>query len=262
MAKNYTFAEAVRIINAGTDMESITDIGRRYPILMHKVTNVTAKAGEAFVDLMSYMPDYLTANKVNTALKNAAGDETEGTESDADEATENEATETEATEAGAQDFESMSAKQMWDLLGKAGKRKLAKSTKKADLVEACKQAFGAGAAAAEDEDEAETEEAETEANPYDGKSAMELFKECKKRGIKAAPKKTAKFYADLLVKNDAEASAETESESDDWDEDEVKDEEPKAKKGSKKAEKADEKKPAKKAAKKEETADDDDDWDI
>ena len=260
MAKNYTFAEAVRIINAGTDMESITDIGRRYPILMHKVATVTAKAGEAFVDLMNYMPEYLTANKVNTALKNAVGGDTEAedTESDAENA-ETEATE-ETTEAGAQDFESMSAKQMWDLLGKAGKRKLAKSTKKADLVEACKQAFGAGATT-EDEAEAETEEAETEANPYDGKSAMELFKECKKRGIKAAPKKPAKFYADLLVKADAEASTETESDSDNWDEEEAA-EEPKAKKSSKKAEKAEEKKPAKKAAKKEEATDDDDDWDI
>ncbi len=253
MAKNYTFAEAARIINEGKDMEAIADIGRRYPIMLHKVGNVCALAGQAFVDLMSYMPDYLTANKVNTALKNAAG-ETEAEDTDADESTETEAAE-ETTEAGAQDFESMSAKQMWDLLGKAGKRKLAKSTKKADLVEACKQAFGAAAAdeAADAEDEAEETEA-TEANPYDGKSAMELFKECKKRGIKAAPKKTAKFYADLLVKDDAKASEETESESesDDWDEDEApaKDE-PKAKKA-----------PAKKAAKKEEAADDDDDWDI
>ena len=260
MAKNYTFAEAVRIINAGTDMESITDIGRRYPILMHKVTTVCAKAGDAFVDLMSYMPEYLTANKVNTALKNAAGGDTEAedTESDANESAETEATE-ETTETGAKDFESMSAKEMWDLLGKAGKRKLAKSTKKADLVEACKQAFGAGATT-EDEDEAETNEAETEANPYDGKSAMELFKECKKRGIKAAPKKTAKFYADLLVKADAESTTETES--DDWDEEDEVKEEPKPKKAAKKAEKTEEKKPAKKAAKKEETTDDDDDWDI
>lgn len=254
MAKNYTFAEAVRIINAGTDMESIADIGRRYPILLHKVTIVSAKAGDAFVDLMNHMPEYLTANKVNTALKNAGG-ETEGTES---EETEAEVTETEATENETQDFESMSAKQMWDLLGKAGKRKLAKSTKKADLVEACKQAFGAGATT-KDEAEAETEEAETEANPYEGKSAMELFKECKKRGIKAAAKKPAKFYADLLLKNDAEASEETEAESDDWGDDEAKEEEPKAKKSSKKTEKAE---PKKKAAKKEETVDDDDDWDI
>ena len=221
MAKNYTFAEAVKIINAGTDMESITDIGRRYPTLLHKVTKVAAKAGEDFVDLMSYMPDYLTANKVNTALKNAVGGNTEADEdTDAEATTEVESndTETEATDAPVWN-ESMSAKQLWDILGKAGKRKLAKSTKKADLIEACKQAFGATAEADEAEDEVEADEA-TEANPYEGKSAMELFKECKKRGIKAAAKKPAKFYADLLVKADAEAAEATDAESDDWDEEE------------------------------------------
>ena len=256
MAKNYTFAEAVKIINAGTDMESITDIGRRYPTLLHKVTKVAAKAGEDFVDLMSYMPDYLTANKVNTALKNAVGGNTEAEDTDADtdaDTAEVENTENEATEAPAWN-ESMSAKQLWDILGKAGKRKLAKSTKKADLIEACKQAFGATAEAEDAEDEVEADEA-TKANPYEGKSAMELFKECKKRGIKAAPKKTAKFYADLLVKADAEAAEATEAESDDWDEEEA-DEAP-----AKETKKADKKATSKKAAKKEE-ADDDDDWDI
>lgn len=248
MAKNYTFAEAVKIINAGTDMESIADIGRRYPILMHKVTNVCAKAGEAFVDLMGYMPDYLTANKVNAAMKNVAGGDTESDESGADESEETK--ETETTETAVWN-ESMNAKQLWDILGKAGKRKLAKSTKKADLIEACKQAFGN--TSTEDEKEEETTETNTEANPYDGKSAMELFKECKKRGIKAAPKKPAKFYADLLIKADAEASNETESDSDDWDEDEVK-EESKTKKNEKKA--------ASKKTKKEEATNDDDDWDI
>ena len=252
MAKNYTFAEAVKIINAGTDMESIADIGRRYPILMHKVTNVCAKAGEAFVDLMGYMPDYLTANKVNTTLKSSVGgNEETDNESDSDESEETKETETTETTETAVWNESMNAKQLWDILGKAGKRKLAKSTKKADLVEACKQAFGE--TSSEDEKEDETTETNTEANPYDGKSAMELFKECKKRGIKAAPKKPAKFYADLLIKADAEASNETESDSDDWDEDEVK-EEPKAKKNEKKA--------ASKKTKKEEATNDDDDWDI
>ena len=249
MAKNYTFAEAVKIINEGTDMESIADIGRRYPILMHKVTNVCAKAGEAFVDLMGYMPDYLTANKVNTTLKSSVGgNEETDNKSNSDESEETK--ETETTETAVWN-ESMNAKQLWDILGKAGKRKLAKSTKKADLVEACKQAFGE--ASTEDEKEEETTETNTEANPYDGKSAMELFKECKKRGIKAAPKKPAKFYADLLIKADAEASNETESDSDDWDEDEVK-EEPKTKKNEKKA--------ASKKTKKEEATNDDDDWDI
>lgn len=260
MAKNYTFAEAVKIINAGTDMESITDIGRRYPVLLHKVSKVTTLAGEAFVDLMSYMPDYLTANKVNTALKNAVGGnaDAEDADTDADETVEVEAEEkTEATEVATWN-ESMSAKQLWDILGKAGKRKLAKSTKKADLIEACKQAFGAVAEVeAEDADEADEAEETTETNPYEGKSAMELFKECKKRGIKAAPKKTAAFYADLLVKADAEAvkAEETESESDDWDEDET------AEEPAKETKKPEKKATSKKAAKKEE-AEDDDDWDI
>lgn len=221
MAKNYTFNEAVKIIAKGTDLEAITDIGRRYPVLAHKVAVVTTKAGEEFVDLMGYMPDYLTANKVNTAIK--AGIAESGSNEDAED-TEAEATTEDAgedaTEATVQWDESMNAKQLWDILGKAGKRKLAKSTKKADLIEACKQAFGAGAT---EDDEAETEEAETEANPYDGKSAMELFKECKARKIKAAPKKPAKFYADLLIKDDAakakaDKKAEAESEEDDdWD---------------------------------------------
>ena len=249
MAKNYTFAEAVKIINAGTDMESIIDIGRRYPTLLHKITKVTAKAGEDFVDLMNFMPDYLTANKVNTAIKSAVGGNTETDESDADaeetapaEDTEVEDTEVEDTDDSVWN-ESMSSKQLWDILGKAGKRKLAKSTKKADLIEACKKAFGA---TLEVEDE-------TEANPYEGKSAMELFKECKKRGIKAAPKKNAKFYAELLIKADADTSKE-ENDSDDWNEEEIKEENKPAKKI--------EKKESKKSAKQEETADDDDDWDI
>lgn len=248
MAKNYTFNEAVKIIAKGTDLEAITDIGRRYPVLAHKIAVVTAKAGEEFVDLMGYMPDYLTANKVNTAIK--AGITESGSDEDAED-TEAEATEDageDATEATAQWDESMSAKQLWDILGKAGKRKLAKSTKKADLVEACKQAFGAAT-------EVEAEDDATEANPYEGKSAMELFKECKARKIKAAPKKPAKFYADLLIKDDAAKAEATEVESeedDDWGDEEAE--------APKKEKKALDKKPAKKAAAKDE--DEDDDWNI
>lgn len=260
MAKNYTFNEAVKIIAKGTDLEAITDIGRRYPVLAHKITVVTAKAGEEFVDLMGYMPDYLTANKVNTAIK--AGIAESGSDEDAED-TEAEATTEDAgedaTEATAQWDESMSAKQLWDILGKAGKRKLAKSTKKADLVEACKQAFGA-ATEAEAED-AEAEDDATEANPYEGKSAMELFKECKARKIKAAPKKPAKFYADLLLKDDAAKAeaTEAESEDDDWSDEEA--EAPK-KEDKKAASKASAKGGKAKAAKAEAKAEDDEDWDI
>ena len=260
MAKNYTFNEAVKIIAKGTDLEAITDIGRRYPVLAHKIAVVTAKAGEEFVDLMGYMPDYLTANKVNTAIK-AGITESGSDEEDADE-TEAivEDANGNAVKSATQWDESMSAKQLWDILGKAGKRKLAKSTKKADLVEACKQAFGAATEA----EDAEAEDDATEANPYEGKSAMELFKECKARKIKAAPKKPAKFYADLLIKDDAakaEAEAEAEAEEDDdWGDEEA--EAPK-KEDKKAAPKASAKGGKAKAAKKADAeSEDDDDWDI
>lgn len=214
MAKNYTFNEAVKIIAKGTDLEAITDIGRRYPVLAHKVAVVAAKAGEAFVDLMGYMPDYLSANKVNTNIKKAITEteseaDSDSKEKDAEETTEN-------TDGGVEWNENMTAKQLWDILGKAGKRKLAKSTKKADLIEACKQAFGGASKDAEDEAEDEATESE---NAYEGKSAMELFKECKARKIKAAPKKPAKYYIDLLVKDDAAKAAEVESDDDDDDDD-------------------------------------------
>lgn len=256
MAKNYTFNEAVKIIAKGTDLEAITDIGRRYPVLAHKIAVVTAKAGEEFVDLMGYMPDYLTANKVNTAIK--AGITESGSDDEDAENTEAEATAEDtgedATEATVQWDESMNAKQLWDILGKAGKRKLAKSTKKADLIEACKQAFGAATEAENAEEEDDT----TEANPYEGKSAMELFKECKARKIKVAPKKPAKFYVDLLIKDDAAKAEATEAESekdDDWGDEEA--EAPK--KEAKATAKGGKAKTAKKA---EDESDDDDDWDI
>lgn len=249
MAKNYTIKEATEIIKAGTDFEAITDIGRRYPVLAHKLAVLTAKAGDEVVDLMSYMPEYLSANKVNSAIKKSI----EGGASDDD--AEDDAAEVE--DAGSAEWnENMSAKQLWEILGKAGKRKLAKSTKKADLVEACKQAFGA---AAEDEVEDDAEDATEEAGAYDGKSAMELFKECKKRGIKAPAKKPAKFYADLLTKNDAE-SGDAGDEGDDWDEDNAEDKE-ETKPAKKSAEKKAPAKSGKKAAKKEEDSDEDD-WDI
>lgn len=258
MAKNYTFNEAVAIIAAGKDLEAITDIGRRYPVLAHKIAVVAAKAGEEFVDLMGYMPDYLSANKVNTAIKasitESGSDDAEDTEDKATEAT----TEDE-TEATVQWDENMSAKQLWDILGKAGKRKLAKSTKKADIIEACKQAFGAATEAEAENTEAEDDADDaTEANPYEGKSAMELFKECKARKIKAAPKKPAKYYVDLLVKDDAAKAEATEAKSDDEDWGDEEAEAPK--KAAKSTAKGGKAKAAKKAEA--ESEDDDDDWDI
>ena len=69
MAKNYTIAEAVQIIAENGDNEALMDLGKRYPLLTQKIARVAVKAGEDFIDLMSFMPEYLSANKVNSAIK-------------------------------------------------------------------------------------------------------------------------------------------------------------------------------------------------
>lgn len=262
MAKNYTFNEAVKIIAKGTDMEAITDIGRRYPVLAHKIAVVTAKAGEEFVDLMGYMPEYLTANKVNTAIK--AGITESGSDEDD---TEDEATEvaTEDADDVTDDYDSMNATEIWKLMCERGLDKTVKSKKKGDRIAALREYDKNGGNAnsdSEDDEDAEAEDDATEANPYEGKSAMELFKECKARKIKVAPKKPAKFYADLLIKDDAAKAeaTEAESEDDDWGDEEA--EAPK-KEDKKAAPKASAKGGKAKAAKKAEAeSEDDDDWDI
>ena len=245
MAKNYTFNEAVKIIAKGTDLEAITDIGRRYPVLAHKIAVVTTKAGEEFVDLMGYMPDYLTANKVNTAIK-AGITESGSNDGDAED------TETEATteDAGEEvDYSKFNG----DTLIKMCKEKgiYEKGMKKAALVKALEDYDANGGSNTVDKEESAGTET---GNPYEGKSAMELFKECKARKIKAAPKKPAKFYADLLIKDDA-AKAESE-EDDDWGDEEAEAPKKAAPKASAKGGKA-------KAAKKAEVeSEDDEDWDI
>lgn len=52
------------------------------------------------------------------------------------------------------------------------------------------------------------EEPEEDEGEFAGMTAMDLYKECKKRGIKAAPKKTAKFYIELLENEDGDEEPE------------------------------------------------------
>lgn len=280
MATNYTFSQVCEIINEGKNTEALIDIGRRYPLLMCAVSKVTAVAGDSFVELMGYLPDHLTANKVYNAMKAGANNDATSDDTDDDDAatTEKEAEEPKpakkekkakesSDDAGEKSYESMSGKELWDILGKVGKRKDCKEKmggcKKEQMVEYINK-YGLGDATTEESEEpAEDTGSDDEAkeNPYDGMTAMELFKECKKRGIKAAPKQKAKAYAELLLKDDAEKAAsdddaeEENAEDDGWGDDDAEEETPK------KAVKAPKEKnvKAKKAAKEE---DDDDDWEI
>ena len=212
--KNYTLKEAVEIIAEGKDLEAIADLGKRFPILSIKIARLTAKAEKEIVDFIQYMPEYLTIKKVNNAVKtvNDSKAETE-----------------DATEAENKPVEPK----------KRGRKPKAKV--KAIPVEEPK-------AEVEDEADEEPTEAEETANNYEGKKAIDLFKLCKSRGLKAATKKSAKYYIDVLKKDDeAKAKAEAKKvEDDDWD---IEDEPKEVKK-------------PKKSAFIEEDEDDDESWDI
>ena len=221
MAKNYTYAEAVKIIAEGNDLDAINDIGKRFPLLMHKTATVAALAGTHFVDLMAYMPEYITANKINGGIKKAlTGSDDEGDDTQADDAPAGEAKAAAVKpSSGGTDYDSMSGKELWDLTGKVGIRKLLKSTKKADMIEGMKL-YDAGklrpALKAEKAEKAEpAEDVPNDAGKYDGKSAVELFKECKARGMKVEPKKPAKYYADMLTNDDEAAKSPANAEDDD-----------------------------------------------
>lgn len=249
MAKNYTLAEAAKIIAEGKDLAAIAELGKRFSLLTVSLASITALAGDNFTSFVSKFPENITANKVNGWLKNAANvsedEEEEDTDAASDDAEEDE-------DEGEKDLDSMTTKELKALARKMKVFKNAKSSKKEDLIAAIQAANGS--ADEEDEDEEET------ANPYEGKSAMELFKECKERGIKAAPKKPTKFYIDLLLKADADS---TDSDEEDWDDEEEEEPTPAPKKKSSKA--APTKAKNAKAAKKpepEEEDEDGDDWDI
>ena len=236
--KNYTLKEAVEIIAEGKDLKAIADLGKRFPILSIKIARLTAKAEKEIIDLMQYMPEYLTIKKVNNAVKTASEPKAEA--EDATEA-ENKPVEEET----AKEIEEPEEKENKTVEPKKRGRK-PKAKVKAVPVEEPK-------AEAEDEADEEPTEAEETANNYECKKAVDLFKLCKSRGLKVTTKKSAKYYIDVLKKDDeakakaeAKKAEEAEEDEDEWD---IEDEPKEVKK-------------PKKSAFIEEDDDDDESWDI
>lgn len=258
MAQNWNVKQALAAINKG-NKEAITDIGRRFPL----TSNILARIGEdkAAGELINALPDHITVRKIESILKD--GVQVDDSDNDVDVDDEIEVEEKSAkkvakatkTEDAGDDYSKMTGDQLIALLKDAGVykdciKKMGGGRKQQMLDYIEKYGLEGGEAEVENDAEEATDE-----NPYAGKNAMELFKECKKRGIKAKPKQKAAFYVDLLVKDD-ESKAETSDDADDEWEDE---EEKPAKKETKK------KTSTKKAIKKEEPEDDDDDdddWNI
>lgn len=225
MATNYTFSEVVAIIKEGKDSAAIADIGKRFPLLAVKLAKATSGDVDAMVEVCGYIPAKVSANKVNMAIKAALGD--------AEEAEEAEDDEVEADVPEEVEEEKPKTK-------RAGKKAAPKKEEKTE------------------EDDEEVEDDEEEADPYDGKDAVELYKMCKSRGIAVKPRRTAKFYAEALRKADAAAADEDEED------DDVEEELPKPTKKAKATKTAKPAKSAKKAKPEpvEEDDEDDEDWDI
>lgn len=279
MAKNYTLTEAIITAHENGDMEALADLGRRYPLLMAKVQRLVAKAGEEAVDLAQYFPEYLSANKVNKAIKDGAPEsdaEDEDSDDDVDETPNKKAPaaggkpakgkkaddDSDDEDGEESKYASMSSRDLWNLLGKLNARKACEKEfgdlKKGSMVKYLEK-YGEGGAPADDDED----DAEEETEGYEGKSAVELYKLCKSRKIKAEPKKPAKYYIDLLKKADAAAEDEGDDE-EEWDDDEEEAPAPKKsgkgdKKAAAKTEKSAKGGKGKKAA---EDDDDDDEWEI
>lgn len=291
MAKNYTIAEAVQIIAENGDNEALIDLGKRYPLLTQKIARVAVKAGEDFVDLMSFMPEYLSANKVNSAIKRMLDEAPDADEDAEDDGGEEEVEEKSAKKAakkaptkkaadededddveegGSYDYDSMNNAKMYKLLGELGKRKDCKE-KFGDLshdsmLKYLKKYGPKSDATGEADDEDVADDTD---DGYEGKSAVELYKLCKQRKIKAEQKKPAKYYIGLLKKADEEAATEAEvddaEEDEEWDDDEEEAPKKSAKKAPAKKEKtapANGKKAAKKDEPEEADDDDDEEWEI
>lgn len=177
MATNYTFSEVVAIIKEGKDSAAIMDICKRFPLLAVKLAKATSGDVDAMVEVCGYIPEKVSANKVNMAVKAALGN--------AEESEEAEEEEVEADVPEEVEEEKPKAKRA---------RKKAAPKKE------------------EEAEEPDEEEDEEEADPYDGKDAVELYKLCKTRGIAVKPRRTAKFYADALRKADVAAADEDEEE--------------------------------------------------
>lgn len=247
MAKNWNAYEAAKELY-GTNKENIEEIGSRYPLF----TRTVAMANSLYLlDLLSAIPK-VTARVVETGLK--TNEDNDIVDAEAEDVTEVQAEKSETKKASVkktkeepdesdEDYESMSAKDLYALCCKRGISSMCKSRKKDALIEllekldngeiepAKKKATAkvepkkaTKSAKKEEPEEAEDDdwgdEDEEESDPYVGKPAKELYKMCVDRGIKTQPKQKPEKYAELLKKADAEAK---EADSEDWEDEEAED---------------------------------------
>lgn len=240
MAKNWSAYEAAKEIY-GNNKENIAEIGSRFPLFARTV----ALADSVYLlDILKALPDKVTARVVETGLKDMETEEPELDVPQEEEApkkgkAKEQKDEWSDDEEKESTYESMTAKDLYALCCKRGISSLCKSRKKDELIKLLEKldngeiepSKGKGKAKeekktiskkdvkkeepVEEEDDDWGEDDEEETDPYVGKSAMELFKMCKERGLKVKPKQKPDVYADMLKADDAKGEEDTEEEDDD-----------------------------------------------
>ena len=180
MARSYTVGEAARILVEGTDFEAIQDLGRRFPIFSNKFMKAVTGDKDAILEFVAGIPDYVNPRKMEKVLVNGQAETDEPDTADT------------------------SAEEETPKEEPKPKRRARKAAPKKE----------------EKEPEPESDDEEAQDGKYAGKNAMELFKECKKRGIKAQPKKPVAYYIELLEEDDEVTASESKDDADDdddWD---------------------------------------------
>lgn len=241
MAKNWSAYEAAKEIY-GNNKENIAEIGSRFPLFARTVALADS---EYLLDILKALPK-TTARVVETGLKEMETEEPfmeipqeeeapkkgKAKKQDAEEQEDDWSDDEEENT-----YESMTAKDLYALCCKRGISSMCKSRKKDELIKLLEKldngeiepSKGKGKAKeekkttskkvakeepVEDEDDW-GEDDEEETDPYVGKTAMELFKMCKERGLKVKPKQKPDVYADMLKADDAKGEEDTEEEDDD-----------------------------------------------
>ena len=235
--RNWTIKEAVETIREGTDFAGMKEIASFNPVFFKAVCENNV-AGIA--DLMG---EKFTLRRLNREVANDVN------EDDDEEVTEKVTAKSTKSEAVATDkpLEEMSTKELMALCDERGIKVPKYGKNKAFYLDALTGSDGGADEAEDDGDE--------EANPYEGKNAMSLYKMCKDRGIKCEARQKSKVYIDLLVAADNADDTDVEDEDESW-ADEAENEKPA--KNAKNTKSKDAAKSNKKAA----AAEDDEEWDI
>lgn len=194
MAKNWTTAEAVKVIVEGKDKEAIQDIGRRFPLL----AVASAGGAQGLLEIIGALPDHQTARKIESVLK-AGIEEVETEEEEVEEKEEKK------SKGKAKDKKKEKAK------GKAKKEKekptKGKGNKKKEEVEEEEEDF-------EDEDE----DMEEEDDGLEEMTLAQLRKHARKNKVDIEGLKSKADIIAAIRGEDVDADEDDEDEDDDdWD---------------------------------------------